>query len=95
MTNLKHLTGISLLFVTNLLFSQGWVQQTSGTSLNLNCVYFINASTGFIGADGGIILKTTNGGSNWISLNTQTNRIIYSIKFVDASTGFAATRNKI
>lgn len=97
MTTLKKL--LLLLFILilpfNLVNAQGWVQQTSGTSINLNCVYFINANTGFIGADGGIILKTTNGGSNWLSLNTQTNRIIYSIKFVDANTGFAATRNKI
>ena len=85
----------ALFFSCGLLFSQSWVQQTSGTNLNLNCIYFINANTGFIGADSGRVLKTTNGGINWISINSGLNRTVYSIQFPDQNTGFAGVENKV
>ncbi len=49
-------------------FYSQWVQQSSGTSGSLTAIHFYNENTGFCVGDGSIILKTTNGGSNWISL---------------------------
>jgi photosystem II stability/assembly factor-like uncharacterized protein len=86
---------VSIIFFNVIYLQSGWFQQVSGTGLNLNCVYFIDANTGFIGADEGRILKTTNGGANWTIYNTGINRIIYSIKFPSGSSiGFAGTTDK-
>jgi photosystem II stability/assembly factor-like uncharacterized protein len=45
-----------------------WYQQNSGTNQNLYNVKFINKNTGWTLGDAGIILKTTNGGNNWINV---------------------------
>ena len=41
--------------------------QNSGTSNYLHSIYFTNDTTGYIVGDGGIILKTTNGGKSFIN----------------------------
>jgi len=45
-----------------------WYQQNSGTNQNLYDVKFINKNTGWALGDAGIVLKTTNGGINWINI---------------------------
>jgi photosystem II stability/assembly factor-like uncharacterized protein len=87
----KFVVGI-LLIISYPLVShsqQGWFQQVSCTTLNLNSVYFIDANTGFVAADNGYILKTTNSGTNWALINTGANRKLYQIQFVNSTTGFA------
>ncbi len=63
-----------------------WFQQNSGTNNYLNDVKFINSMTGYVGADGGFLLKTTNGGDNWnrIVLGGN-NTFISSIFFFDVN----------
>ena len=56
----------SLLFISDC-FSQ-WIVQNSGVSVNLYDVKFLNRYTGWAVGDGGIIVKTTNGGDNWINV---------------------------
>ncbi len=61
----KVLLIFSFLFLlNNICFSQ-WIQQTSGTTVPLYRVKFINVNTGWCCGENGIILKTTNGGNNW------------------------------
>ncbi|MBI5403920.1 MAG: T9SS type A sorting domain-containing protein [Ignavibacteriae bacterium] len=45
-----------------------WIQQNSGIQENLYDIKFINKNTGWTLGDGGIVLKTTNGGNNWINI---------------------------
>ena len=50
-----------------------WLPQNSGTTKQLKSVYFTNVDTGYaVGhndtGDGGIILKTNNGGIDWETL---------------------------
>ncbi len=93
MTTLKSLLiGFSLLILLSNIVSQTWVQQTSGTSLGLTCMYFINSNTGYIGGDSGKVLKTTNGGTNWFSLsvNTGAGFPVAGIKFFSSTEGIAA-----
>ncbi|MDD5362108.1 MAG: YCF48-related protein [Ignavibacteria bacterium] len=45
-----------------------WVVQNSGTNANLYDIEFINRYTGWALGDGGIIIKTTNGGINWFNV---------------------------
>ena len=61
---------IFILFISlyiNPIYNQ-WIQQISGTANVLTSVNFINENTGFCVGGGSTILKTTNGGNNWILL---------------------------
>ena len=93
----KHLAICCLLFINcSFLYSQsGWISQSVSSNIFLYGVHFVNSNTGWTsGLWGsypnlkGIILKTTNGGTNW---NTQVNDIVTltSVYFTDANTGCA------
>ena len=45
-----------------------WIQQNSGTNQNLYDIEFINDKTGWAVGDAGVVIKTTNGGMNWINV---------------------------
>ncbi len=72
---------LTFLLLFGSVYSQSWVQQSSGTTLNLNSVCFMSSSTGYIGCDSGRVLKTTNGGINWTQIYTGYSFNIISIKF--------------
>ncbi len=59
----KLFTFLVLTFTFNIVFAQsGWFLQTSGTSVPLSSVHFIDNNTGWAVGSGGTILKTTTGG---------------------------------
>ena len=63
-----------------------WITQFSGTPSLLRDVEFLNRSTGWIVGDNGIILKTTNAGTNWISIaNPAVGKPLFSIHIVDSN----------
>lgn len=81
---------IIFLFFLKIGFSQtGWVSQSSGTTANLNSVYFISDMTGWTVGDTGKILKTTNGGTNWLSQASATSHTLLSVFFINSLTGWA------
>ncbi|MFZ1323505.1 MAG: YCF48-related protein [Ignavibacteria bacterium] len=45
-----------------------WIQQNSGTNQNLYDIEFINEKTGWAVGDAGVVIKTTDGGTNWINI---------------------------
>lgn len=62
---------ITLVFIVCILFTPGiarsqWFTQQSGTTNALYDIEFINDKTGWCCGDGGYIIKTTNGGTDWI-----------------------------
>jgi photosystem II stability/assembly factor-like uncharacterized protein len=64
-----------------------WVQQNSGTVNILRDIEMINENTGWICGDGGTILKTTNGGENWINIpNPASGKPLFDIDYVDNTT---------
>lgn len=65
--------------------------QTSGTTNTLYSVYFVDANTGWVVGDVATILKTTNGGGNWVAqpVDMPVPRTLTSVYFVNASTGWA------
>lgn len=70
------------------LFSFGkWEEINSSTTENLNCIQFFN-STGYAAGQNGELVKTTNGGLNWSSINSTTSANITAIHFRDESTGY-------
>jgi photosystem II stability/assembly factor-like uncharacterized protein len=52
---------------------------------------FINSNTGWL--CGIEVIKTTNGGNNWITLQHPEENYIQSIHFIDANTGFSGSFN--
>jgi len=96
---LKRLIGISILsilFITNYSISQ-WNQLNSGSSVNLNKIQFVNSQTGWACGFQSMptqytIIKTTNGGTNWISQvpNLPSGNRFISLYFTDANTGYTA-----
>ena len=71
-----------------------WFSQSSGTSAFLRDVFFIDINTGWATGYNGTVLKTTNGGSNWISsANGITSDDLTSIHFVNNSVGWISGQN--
>ena len=78
-------------FVFALLFSgayaQNWRALTSGTTVDLNSVYFTSGSTGYI-CGSNVFRKTTNGGTNWTAVTTLTGNLFAAMHFANAGTGW-------
>jgi photosystem II stability/assembly factor-like uncharacterized protein len=68
-----------------------WIAQNSGTSLNLNSIFFINSTLGWVagGDREGIILKTTDEGTTWNTLYMST-QPLRRIRFSSPDSGWAA-----
>ena len=62
------ISSISILFCTSI-FAQpyGWVVLNSGTNNNLHGVSFTSQNIGTVVGLSSTILRTTNGGTNWVS----------------------------
>jgi photosystem II stability/assembly factor-like uncharacterized protein len=86
---------IAAMLTFQVTIAQNWIKQNSGSdSYNLLSVAFINGNLGYVaGYDLGnstcLILKTTNGGMNWIKDTLATTNYFKSICFGDSSTVYA------
>ena len=94
MRKLKYFVFLYLLALTMNSSSQ-WIQQNSGTTGDLNSVYFVNPLTGWVcGVTGPAstdrIAKTTDGGITWVRQNAGTFYVMNSIQFINDQTGWAA-----
>jgi len=67
-----------------------WVQQSGGTTVTLYNIDFVDANTGWIVGTASKILKTTNGGLNWVTQipSIPLNRELNDIQMFDANTGY-------
>lgn len=83
---------ILVFFQINISNSQtNWFSQTSGTTKKLYSVHFINTLTGFAVGDSETVLKTSNGGNNWISQYLPPFVLTVKLKsifFLDENIGF-------
>ncbi|MFZ1322184.1 MAG: YCF48-related protein [Ignavibacteria bacterium] len=91
MRNILKMFVIFILFLNSgygQLVPEGWFQQNSPVSTNLNSVFFINSLTGWTVGDSGIVLKTVNGGMNWTPQSSGTVNILSKVKFTSLNTGY-------
>ena len=66
--------------------------QNSGTSNTLRSITFINESTGFAVGISSTLLRTSNGGNNWIDINISASATTYNcVLFPNNSTGFVVS----
>lgn len=90
-TKLKIILRLVFLFsfVIQITYSQsGWVKQNSGTTENLNTLYFTDDDNGFAAGDNGTLLRTIDGGTTWEIESSGTTNNLASISFVDYKNGF-------
>jgi photosystem II stability/assembly factor-like uncharacterized protein len=70
--------------------AQDWQWQNPLPQGNsLNCVRFVDENIGYAVGDMGTIIKTSDGGTTWITQNSGTLYHLFSVFFTDASTGYA------
>ncbi len=82
------ISSLILFFTSQFINAQsGWFELNSGTSNNLNSVFFVNENTGFSVGSGGTFLRTTDGGANWNSVATGFNQDFNSVYFFDSNNG--------
>ncbi|MBK7856282.1 MAG: hypothetical protein IPJ79_16570 [Bacteroidetes bacterium] len=67
-----------------------WIIQPSGISGSiLQSVVFTNANTGYVVGNGGVILKTINGGASWTQQTSGTSNDLFEASFLNEDTGYA------
>jgi photosystem II stability/assembly factor-like uncharacterized protein len=69
-----------------------WITQTSGTTYDLDDVWFISPSEGWIVGDIGTSLRTTDGGQTWQQIFL-TGQDLAGVTFADASVGLIVGDN--
>ena len=77
---------ITISVMTSCCYSQ-WIAQNSGTNQNLYDIEFINDKTGWAVGDAGVVIKTTNGGTNWLNVpnpSGQYGGLLWSVCPVDS-----------
>jgi len=93
--NMKKYYSLSLIIVSLFLSfkvngQSGWQWQNPlPTGNHLHSTFFIDVNTGYTAGDNGSILKTTNGGTRWISQSSGTSNNISDIYFNSSMTGWA------
>jgi photosystem II stability/assembly factor-like uncharacterized protein len=93
---MKQIIIFSILLLAKPLLADGWFLQTSNVSgISLWSVSFANSSTGYTAGGNGTILKTTNGGVNWITQTSGTTQELLGIYFTDPMTGWACGNNGV
>jgi photosystem II stability/assembly factor-like uncharacterized protein len=91
LTQQRLFLGIFVLLILSSNANSQWINRTvSNVVHTYRTVYMVDSLTGWIGGSEGSILKTTDGGSSWISQYSDSGQTqILQIRFVDKFTGFA------
>jgi len=76
------------------LYSQGtWERTASPTDHRLRSVYFVDSLYGWAVGDSGTIIRTVDGGSNWVFQNSETENTIVNVFFLNRELGWASSWN--
>jgi photosystem II stability/assembly factor-like uncharacterized protein len=72
---------------------QTWLEKSSGSADNLNCVFFLNENDGWAGGEERTLLITHNGGQNWSYHDLGSAYPVTDIQFTSAGTGLLVNGN--
>lgn len=68
-----------------------WVDQSSGyTSMRFMAIWIQHPDTVYMSGNDGIIIRTVNGGSNWVTVNSEPTLQLWGLYFVNSLTGFTS-----
>lgn len=85
----KKLFVLTFFLMSFNIINSEWIWLNSGTTAELTGVEFLNEMTGFVvGGYGGILLKTTNAGTNWLLIPTGSAVEFMDIHFINPNTAF-------
>jgi photosystem II stability/assembly factor-like uncharacterized protein len=78
-----------IILFSDSIYSQ-WFPQQTNTSCFISKIRMLNANTGYAIGDSSLVLKTTNGGINWLRMNTGTSPddFFQGIHFLNTDTGW-------
>lgn len=83
------LLAISFVLISGTSFSQTWQwSNPDPTSNDLSSCYFVDENIGYAVGDAGLIMKTSDGGISWRSLNSGTKAWLKSVFFINELKGF-------
>ena len=84
---------IAVILLVSFQLNAQWIEQTSGTTNSLNTISAVDNNVCWIGANGGVVLRTTNGGANWTNVGGGAIGIadIYNIFAWDANLALCTT----
>jgi len=86
----NRLLFLTLIIISGVSFTSAqWIQQNSGTLVFLQGVSFTDNNYGTVVGDGGMILRTIDGGQNWFSQNSGTINSLTGVSFADINNGTA------
>ena len=74
-------------FASNL--TAQWFQQTSGTTTTLTSAHFVDTIKGWIAPDNQYVLRTKDGGNNWVQHSAPPNSNVYDVYFINSQVGWA------
>lgn len=78
-----------ILFSASLHAQNFWLNSYSPTSINIKKASFIDTLTGWACGDSGLIIHTTNGGTNWVRQNSSSKAFLHDIFFLNKRLGWA------
>jgi hypothetical protein len=82
---------ILIIIASSFMLNAQWVLQNPYPTISfLMSVKFVDTQTGWVVGNYGTILRTTNGGENWISYGTPDYGYLTTLDFIDAQTGWIA-----
>lgn len=89
MKKILFLIPILLFILMNSSFAQsGWSWQNPSINGNtLTSLKMVNSNTGYACGNAGTIIKTTNNGASWITLNTGVTTLLNCLSFVNVNVG--------
>ncbi len=70
-----------------------WQVQQSGTSFNLDCIFFIDHQIGWAVGANGTILHTNDGGETWIQQDSGTDAGLHDVYFLNPDEGWCVGRD--
>ena len=74
----------------------GWAGARQGqTGKDLNAVYFVDSKRGWVAGDGGVVLRTKDGGHSWSPQRFGTTDSVNDIYFRDKEDGYLLAGNQI
>ncbi|MBM3713907.1 MAG: T9SS type A sorting domain-containing protein [Actinobacteria bacterium] len=81
-----------ILFCSRFTIAQNWELQNSGTKATLRSVSFVDSLHGYVVGDSSTVLKTTNGGKNWLKLSIPISSVTFrKVQFISKTVGFVVS----
>ncbi len=72
-----------------------WVEKWGTSSYDINSIWFINASTGLVAGNNGLLKRTVDSGKTWTSIPLSSSYYddIYNVRFINSSLGYLTAEN--